>query len=393
MHNPTLTATLDILERLIAFDTTSRNSNLAMIEYIQTYLLQHDIHARLIFDANHNKANLFATIGPDQQAGICVSGHTDVVPTDGQNWTSDPYAMAIRNGKAYGRGTADMKGFIACVLAMVPEFANAALPVPLHLAFSYDEEVGCVGVRSLLASFEHESIRPLACIIGEPTRMQVAVAHKGKQSYRCKVHGKAGHSALPHLGVNAVEYAASLVAFIQKKSEQIRDSGLHNEAFIPPYSTLHTGKFRGGIALNVIPEYAEFDFEIRNIPEQKPEEIVSGIVDYAQNHLQPAMQRTHAGAGIHFDTQSAYPGLNGTGAQSLQTLCLQLSQQETTTTLSYGTEGGLFELAHIPAVVCGPGSIEQAHQADEFVELEQLKLCLQFLSGLCTHMCALLPQQ
>ena len=357
-----------------------------MIEYIQAYLLQHGIPSRLIFDADKNKANLFATIGPADQGGICVSGHTDVVPTDGQDWTSNPYALTLRDGKAYGRGTADMKGFIACVLAMLPEFASDALAIPLHLALSYDEEIGCVGVRGLLASFEHEPVRPLACIIGEPTLMQVAVAHKGKQSYRCKVHGKAGHSALPHLGVNAVEYAASLVAFIQNKAGQIRDSGLHNPAFVPPYSTLHTGKFRGGIALNVIPEYCEFDFEVRNIPEQKPEDIVNEVFDYAQYQLAPAMQQTHAAAGINFETLSAYPGLNGTGAQSLQQLCLQLSQKETTTTLSYGTEGGLFELAAIPAVVCGPGSIGQAHAADEYVELEQLALCLQFLRGLCQQM-------
>ncbi|MFC6518512.1 M20/M25/M40 family metallo-hydrolase [Undibacterium arcticum] len=216
MNPPNHVTALAILERLIAFDTTSRNSNLALIEFIRDYLLQHGVSSRLIFDESKSKANLYATIGPQDKAGICLSGHTDVVPVDGQHWASAPYTLTVRDGLAYGRGTADMKGFIACVLAMVPDFAARSLQVPLHLAFSYDEEVGCVGVRGLLAALEHEPWRPLACIIGEPTSMQVAVAHKGKQAYRCTVHGKAGHSALTHLGVNAVEYAANLVAFAKK---------------------------------------------------------------------------------------------------------------------------------------------------------------------------------
>jgi len=388
MNSPLPSRALAILERLIAFDTTSRHSNLALIEFIRDYLLQYDVTSKLIFDENKSKANLYATIGPGNKPGICLSGHTDVVPVDGQNWRSDPYALTLRDGQAYGRGTADMKGFIACVLAMVPEFVDKPLHIPLHLAFSYDEEIGCVGVRGLLAALEQEPVRPLACIIGEPTLMQVAVAHKGKQAYRCTVHGKAGHSALTHLGVNAVEYAANLVAFVQRKAEEMETCGAHNDAFVPPHTTLHTGRFRGGIALNIIPEYCEFDFEIRNLPEEDPQSIIDSIQSYAQDRLAPAMRAKHPDARVNFEKLSSYPGLQGQGAQPLQKLCCQLTQRTDTTTLSFGTEGGLFEAMDIPTVVCGPGSIEQAHQADEYVALEQLNLCLQFLGGLCEQMCA-----
>ena len=381
--NPTTApATRDLLAELIAFDTTSSRSNLDLIRWIEAYLAKHGVASSLTFNAEGTKANLYATIGPTDVPGICLSGHTDVVPTTGQPWTADPYTVVERDGKLFGRGTSDMKGFIACVLAAVPSFVAGVRDIPIHLAFSYDEEVGCVGVRGLLAALADAPVKPMAVIIGEPTLMHVARGHKGKQAYRVVVEGRAGHSALTHLGVNAIEYACDLIAFLRNKANSLRDDGPHDPAFEPAYTTIQTGKVSGGIAINVIPERCEFDFEIRYLPTDDVVAMIDEVSTFARETVEPQMRVVDPACGVHFQRISAYPGLQGRNAHGLQSFCCALTGFKDTITLSFGTEGGLFEAMDIPAIVCGPGSIEQAHRPDEFIALEQLARCDQFMQDL-----------
>jgi len=383
-----VSTTRDILAQLISFDTTSSRSNLDLIRWIEAYLAQHGVASSLTFNQEGTKANLYATIGPTGVAGICLSGHTDVVPTTGQPWTADPYTLVERDGKVFGRGTADMKGFIACVLAAVPAFVAGVREVPIHLAFSYDEEVGCVGVRGLLAALAKEPVKPLAVIIGEPTLMHVARGHKGKQAYRVVVEGRAGHSALTHLGVNAIEYACDLISFLRNKANTLRDEGPHDEAYEPAYSTIQTGKVSGGIAVNVIPERCEFDFEIRHLPSDDVVAMIDEVSAFARETVEPQMRAVDPACGVHFQRISAYPGLLGRGAHGLQSFCCGLTGIQQMITLSFGTEGGLFEAMDIPAIVCGPGSIEQAHRPDEWIELDQLARCDQFMQDLLAAVAA-----
>jgi acetylornithine deacetylase len=392
MTHALLDSTLDLLDSLIAFDTRSSESNLALIDFIQQYLKRHDVESSLVFDETGRKANLYATIGPKDRAGLCLSGHTDVVPADGQPWTVSPFEMTRGSDRVFGRGTADMKGFIAAVLASVPHFVRACREVPIHLAFSYDEEVGCRGVRGLLRELAAAPVKPLACIIGEPTSMQVAVAHKGKKAYRCCVKGLAGHSALTHLGVNAVDFAAELVTFLRRTQRDLRTHAALDHDFDPPYTTVHTGRLNGGIALNVIPDHAEVEFEIRNLPGDSADVIVQSITRYADNEIVGAMRETFAGSGIDWLQLVDYPALSDQAAASwLRELACAAAEREDVRTLAFGTEGGLFQSIGIPTVVCGPGSIEQGHKADEYVELDQLSKCLSFLGKLSMNLPAALP--
>ncbi|WP_213762824.1 acetylornithine deacetylase [Caballeronia sp. dw_19] len=392
MTHALLDSTLDLLDSLIAFDTRSSESNLALIDFIQQYLKRHDVESSLVFDETGRKANLYATIGPKDRAGLCLSGHTDVVPADGQPWTVPPFEMKRGSDRVFGRGTADMKGFIAAVLASVPHFVRACREVPIHLAFSYDEEVGCRGVRGLLRELAAAPVKPLACIIGEPTSMQVAVAHKGKKAYRCCVKGLAGHSALTHLGVNAVDFAAELVTFLRRTQRDLRTHAALDHDFDPPYTTVHTGRLNGGIALNVIPDHAEVEFEIRNLPGDSADVIVESITRYADNEIVGAMRETFAGSGIDWQQLVDYPALSDQAAASwLRELACAAAEREDVRTLAFGTEGGLFQSIGIPTVVCGPGSIEQGHKADEYVELDQLSKCLSFLGKLSMNLPAALP--
>ncbi|CAN7777933.1 acetylornithine deacetylase [Caballeronia sp. LjRoot34] len=392
MTHALLDSTLDLLDSLIAFDTRSSESNLALIDFIQQYLKRHDVESSLVFDETGRKANLYATIGPKDRAGLCLSGHTDVVPADGQPWTVPPFEMTRDSDRVFGRGTADMKGFIAAVLASVPHFVQACREVPIHLAFSYDEEVGCRGVRGLLRELAAAPVKPLACIIGEPTSMQVAVAHKGKKAYRCCVKGLAGHSALTHLGVNAVDFAAELVTFLRRTQRDLRTHAALDHDFDPPYTTVHTGRLNGGIALNVIPDHAEVEFEIRNLPGDSADVIVESITRYADNEIVGAMRETFAGSGIDWLQLVDYPALSDQAAASwLRELACAAAEREDVRTLAFGTEGGLFQSIGIPTVVCGPGSIEQGHKADEYVELDQLSKCLSFLGKLSMNLPAALP--
>jgi acetylornithine deacetylase len=383
MKHALLDNTLDLLNNLIAFDTRSSESNLKLIEYVQRYLEQQGVESSLVFDETGRKANLYATIGPKDVPGLCLSGHTDVVPAAGQPWTVPPFEMTRGSDRVFGRGTADMKGFIAAVLASVPHFVATCKEVPIHLAFSYDEEVGCRGVRGLLRELAAAPVKPLACIVGEPTSMQVAVAHKGKKAYRCCVKGLAGHSALTHLGVNAVDFAAELVTFLRRTQRDLRTKATLDHDFDPPYTTIHTGRFNGGIALNVIPDHAQVEFEIRNLPADNADAIVQIITQYADTELVGTMRETFAESGIDWEQLVDYPALSDQAAAGwLRELACAAAERYDVRTLAFGTEGGLFQSIGIPTVVCGPGSIEQGHKADEYVELEQLSKCLNFLGKL-----------
>ena len=376
----------DILARLIAFDTVSRNSNLALIKYIQDYLAGLGVDSELFFDEAGGKANLFATLGPRDRGGVCLPGHTDVVPVDGQNWSVPPFELSENDGRLYGRGTADMKGYIACVLAAVPAFLAQPLRVPLHLAFSYDEEVGCLGVRSLLADLERREHKPIACIIGEPTELKPVLGHKGKLAMRCQVHGAACHSAYAPQGVNAIEYAAKLINRLGEIGTRLAAPERHDPRFDPPYSTVQTGVIGGGRALNIVPAECQFDFEVRALPSDDPQQVAEQLRDYAETELLPKMRAVKAEADIRFSELSAYPALATDPQSEVAQLLARLSGSDEFSTVAFGTEGGLFDQAGIPTVVCGPGSMDQGHKPDEFVSVEQLAACDGMLGRLVEWM-------
>ncbi|MBV6827053.1 acetylornithine deacetylase [Pseudomonas sp. PD9R] len=364
-----------LLASLIGFDTTSRESNLQLIEFVRDYLNRHDVPCELIFNDTRSKANLFATLGPDDRPGIVLSGHTDVVPVDGQAWTVAPFALTEKDGKLYGRGTADMKGYIACVLAAVPKLLAAPLRMPVHIALSYDEEVGCLGVRSLLAELHQRTHTPLMCIIGEPTELKPVLGHKGKLAMRCDVHGAACHSAYAPQGVNAIEYAAQLISELGRIGSELRAPELHDRRFDPPFSTVQTGVISGGKALNIVPADCRFDFEIRALPAQDPRKVAEQLERYAEQEVLPRMRAVDAGSAIRFSELSAYPGLATDARSEAAQLLAQFCGSDEFTTVAFGTEGGLFDAIGIATVVCGPGSMDQGHKPDEFVSIEQLDAC------------------
>jgi len=372
----------DLLAALIAFDTTSRESNLQLIEFVRDYLARLDVPCELIFNEERSKANLFATLGPDDRPGIVLSGHTDVVPVDAQPWTVAPFELSEKDGKLYGRGTADMKGYIACVLAAVPELLAAPLRLPVHIALSYDEEVGCLGVRSLLAELERRPHKPLLCIIGEPTELKPVLGHKGKLAMRCDVHGAACHSAYAPQGVNAIEYAAELIGELGRIGSQLRAVHLQDPRFDPPFSTVQTGVISGGKALNIVPADCRFDFEVRALPSQDPREVAEQLEQYAEQQVLPRMRAVNEASSIRFSELSAYPGLATDPQSEAARLIAQFCGSNEFSTVAFGTEGGLFDAIGIPTVVCGPGSMDQGHKPDEFVSLEQLQGCDAMLQRL-----------
>ena len=376
-----------LLEQLIAFPTVSRDSNLDLIVFIRDYLVQHGVKAELFYNTERNKASLFATIGPTDRAGVAVSGHTDVVPTDGQAWTVDPFKLLERDGRLYGRGTADMKGFIACALAAVPHFTRASLNQPLHLAFSYDEEIGCLGVRPMLAELAQRPIKPGLCLIGEPTELKPVLGHKGKLAMRCCVKGAAAHSAYAPYGVNAIEYAARMIGKLGDIGAQLARPDLHDARFDPPFSTVQTGVIKGGRALNIVPAECEFDFEVRALPDYDARDVVSELQGFAHGELLPRMQAVKADTGIEFKELSAYPGLVTSRESEAARLLGWLSGSTDFGTVAYGTEGGLYTQSGIPSIVCGPGSMDQGHKPDEFVTVAQLADCDAMLMRLAQHLC------
>ena len=377
--------TLDMVRRLVGFDTTSRGSNLALIEFVRDHLDRYGVAGELVFDETGRKANLYATIGPADAGGIMLSGHTDVVPVDGQDWLSDPFAATARDGRLFGRGTADMKSFIAAVLALVPELVGRRLRMPIHLAFSYDEETGCRGVRRLIAALAARPDRPRLCIVGEPTMMQPVTGHKGKRSFHGRVTGFECHSALAHQGVNAVEAAAELVAVLKSMARRRRDAGPFDPDYEPPYTTIHTGMISGGTALNIVPKDCVFDFEFRLLPGEDPDAPLRELRAFADERLLPEMRAIRSEAAIDFDELSAFPGLDTAADAEITRLVMSLTGANATGKVSFGTEGGLFQQAGIPTIVCGPGSIEQAHKPNEFIDLDQIAQCEAFLRRLVDH--------
>ncbi|WP_110648641.1 acetylornithine deacetylase [Salinicola peritrichatus] len=377
-----------LLEKLIGFDTVSRESNLALIEFVRDYLASHGVNSELILNDEDSKANLWATIGPTDRGGIVLSGHTDVVPVDGQPWTVAPFEMSERDGKLYGRGTADMKGYLACVLAAVPAFAAAELKTPIHLAFSYDEEVGCLGVRSLISMLEDKPHRPIACIVGEPTELKPVLGHKGKLGVRCRVHGAPCHSAYAPEGVNAIENAAKLITKLTEIGERLADPSRHDERFYPPFSTVQTGVIEGGRALNIVPSECRFDWEVRSLPGFDAGEVEREMRGYAETELIPKMRAVVAETDIVFEPLQAYPGLTTAENSDVARLIATLAGRDDFGTVAYGTEGGLFHQAGIPTVVCGPGCMDQGHKPDEFIAIDQLERCDAMMLRLVGHLSA-----
>ncbi|VVN12008.1 acetylornithine deacetylase [Pseudomonas fluorescens] len=370
-----MSSSRDVLKALVAFDTTSRESNLQLIEFVRDYLASCDVPCELIYNQQRSKANLFATIGPTDKPGIVLSGHTDVVPVDGQPWTVPPFELTERDGKVYGRGTADMKGYIACVLALVPSLVSTSLRLPVHIALSYDEEVGCLGVRSLLAELEQRPVKPMLCIIGEPTELKPVLGHKGKLAIRCDIHGHACHSAYAPLGVNAIEYAAELIGELGRIGDRLKAPEHHDVRFDPPFSTVQTGMIGGGKALNIVPADCRFDFEIRALPSHDPNDVARDLKTYAEQHVLPRMRAVSDRSEIRFSELSAYPGLATDAHSEAAELIAAFCGSRAFGTVAFGTEGGLFDAAGIPTVVCGPGSMDQGHKPDEFVSLDQLNAC------------------
>ena len=381
---------VDWLGRLIAFDTVSRYSNLALIKDVQTYCEQLGLAVDLTFNEAQDKANLFVTVFAGKNAdivngGLVLSGHTDVVPVDGQDWTSDPFTATIRGDKLYGRGSCDMKGFIACalnlLLAAVKLSKAGKLNRPIHLALSFDEEVGCLGAPLILADLAARGITPDYCIVGEPTNMTMVVAHKGIAVYRCRVHGKSAHSSLTTQGVNAISYASKMVGFVDSLAEQISQRDDSDALFDVPYSTLSVGTIQGGTATNIVPNLCEFTFDYRNLPHMTQDDILAPIQAKIAE-LNTQMQARATDVGIELLQLEGVPAMTDNTNEELQRLVGALVEDDKRHKVAYATEGGQFTDAGIPTIICGPGSIEQAHKADEFVALSEIERCDTFLHKL-----------
>lgn len=377
---------LDLTKDLIAFDTTSRGSNLALIDFVQDIVESAGAICRRSYDETGKKANLFASFGPARDGGIVLSGHTDVVPVDGQEWSSDPFAAEVRGDNLYGRGACDMKGFVACALSLVPEIAKARLARPIHLAFSYDEEVGCVGVRGLLDDLKSASIKPALAIIGEPTLMKVVGAHKAGAVLHTHCHGKEGHSSKPHLGANAVMMAGEFVTLLESIGESLRADT--DPRFDPPFTTVQANMIEGGSAVNILGRHALVTWEYRCLPDRDTAKIVETAVTRADQEVLPKYKARAPEARLITELHASYPGLVMDENSEAVALAREVSGANAVEAVSYGTEAGHFQRAGISAVICGPGSIDQAHKADEFVALSELDKCKTFLHRVIVKACA-----
>ncbi len=377
-----MTTSIEYLAKLIAFPTVSCESNLDLISYIQDVLKKLGIASTLVHNEEHTKANLWATIGPADVAGVALSAHTDVVPVVGQYWTSDPFVLSRRDGNLYGRGSADMKGFIACCLAMAENAVLCPLKTPIHFAFSYDEEIGCIGVRRLLNILKTLPIRPRFCIVGEPTMLQVVTAHKGKLGYRVTAHGLEAHSSLAPIGVNAIYMVSDLIAEIRRIQADLAAHGVRDGDYEVAYTTLHVGKISGGVALNIVPNEANFDFEIRYLPQDDGEAIAARIREAAEK-VAVGFRSVYADARFTFSDLQSYPAMDTPVDSDVVNFVRALTGGNSTGKITFGTEGGLFQKElGIPAVVCGPGNIAVAHKPDEYVSEAQIALCDAMLARL-----------
>ena len=376
----------EMIEKLVSFDTTSRDSNLGLIHFVRDYLAEHGVDSALIHDETGEKANLFATVGPEIDGGVVLSGHTDVVPVDGQDWHSDPFDIVERDGRLYGRGTCDMKSFIAIALALLPEFQTRRLTAPIHFAFSYDEEVGCLGVDGIIRHIDGLTTRPRAVIVGEPTDMTVVNAHKSCYGMETVLTGLEAHSSATQSGVNTIFYAAELIGFIQALAEEMKTKADPESRFDPPYTTVHVGTIRGGTALNIIPKETKFVWEYRAVPADDGPEIRERVEAFAREKLLPKMRAVFPEADIITRQRSAIKGLAPQNGSPAESLVMALAGTNQTFAVSYGTEAGAFQHAGTPTVICGPGNIAQAHKPDEFIELSQVDACIAFMRRLGEHL-------
>ncbi|MBX8552502.1 acetylornithine deacetylase [Pseudomonas cichorii] len=374
---------LEILKRLIAFDTVSSESNMALIEYVRDLLASKGIESLIVKDETGKKANLFASTGPRAQPGVLLSGHTDVVPAAGQAWTMPPFEATVRDGRIYGRGTCDMKGFIALAIDAMLDAADMTLTRPLQLALSHDEEIGCVGVRRLLDVLHLAPLRPFLCVVGEPTLMQFAIGHKGKSSYRTYCRGQEAHSSLSPRAVNAIHLASDFIAELRKSQTLIEQQGSRDEGYDIPYSTVHIGRIDGGKALNIVPNLCTLEFEYRNLPGDDPDLLLAQLRERADVLVREAKQLSGV-ADIEIEIMNEYPALETHPSVEAVRLLHAFAEPGTQhIKVSYGTEGGLFAgRLNVPVVVCGPGSIEQAHKPDEFIEVSQMTAGERFLQSL-----------
>ncbi len=380
--SPPRLSTVEMLARLVGFDTTSRHSNLALIDFIRGWLDAHAVPYRVSYDATGGKANLHAIIGPVAAGGIALSGHVDTVPVDGQAWSSDPFALRRQDGKLFARGACDMKGFVAACLSAVPDLQARTLVRPVHLFITYDEEVGCFGAQRLIEDLAQSGLKPALCVVGEPSLMKPILAHKGKLDLRVRVRGRPGHSSEPDKGVNAVFAAAEAIAHIAAEARRIAREGPFEDGFDPPHTTVHVGTVRGGTILNIIPEQAEFVMEWRAIPGDDVHARLAALRAYVAATIEPAMHAVDPGTGFSYEVLADMPGMALPADHELATLVKHLTGSNSAGKVSYGTEGGYYQEAAIPTIICGPGDIAQAHKPDEFVTEAQLDACDVFLRRL-----------
>ena len=378
--------TTELLARLVSFDTTSRNSNLALIGFVREYLDAHRIPYRISSDMSGEKANIHAIIGPQVPGGVALSGHVDTVPVDGQAWSADPFTLRRSDGRLYARGAADMKGFVSACLAAVPEMKARKLARPLHLFISYDEEVGCHGAKRLIEDLDQSGLKPALCVVGEPSGMQPILAHKGKLNLRVAVRGMPGHSSEPGKGVNAIQAAGEAIAYVASEARRLAKEGPFEAGFDPPHTTIHVGTIQGGTILNIIPERCEFIMEWRVIPGDDANRHVERLRRFVAATIEPAMHAVNRSTGFEYDVLVEMPGLSLDPDHELTAIVKQLTGSNSTGKVSYGTEGGYYQGADIPTIVCGPGHIAQAHQPDEWIAQEQLDACDVFIRRLADRL-------
>jgi len=375
-------AAFDMIAKLVGFATVSRDSNLALIEYVSSYLAEHGVDSRLVPNAGNSKANLFATIGPMVEGGVVLSGHTDVVPVDGQPWASDPFSLTENNGRLYGRGTADMKSFYAIALALVPEMLERGLARPIHLALSYDEEIGCLGAPAMIERIAAELPAPRAVVVGEPTNMRIVTAHKSITGLETVVTGHEAHSSQTHRGVSAVMTAARLITFLEDMARENAARPASQTSFEPPYSTIHVGTVGGGTATNIISRECRFAWDMRCIPEDDPQTFLDRFDRYCRDETLPGMQAVAPGANIVTTLRCSVPALRPESDGQAEALVRTLTGYNSSDAVAYAAEGGQFQQAGFSTVLCGPGSIDQAHQPNEYIEKSQVHACADFMRRL-----------
>ena len=373
---------IEMIEKLVGFPTVSRDSNLDLIRFVRDYLAQYGVESHVVPNAEGTKGNLYATVGPSVEGGVVLSGHTDVVPVDGQPWDSDPFTVTERGGRLYGRGTCDMKSFSACGLALVPEMVAADLKRPIHFALSYDEEVGCQGAPSMIAELVEHLPAPRAVIVGEPSDMRLVNAHKGISGFETVVTGHEAHSSQTHRGVSAVMNAARLIHFLDEMARECASRPKPESGFVPPYTTIHVGMVRGGTAGNIISRECRFVWDLRNMPDDEPQTYLERFEAYCRDEVLPEMREVAPEADIVTRGHYRTPGLRAEPGSAADALVRALTGDNDTGVVSYGTEAGQFQEAGFSTIVCGPGSIDQAHQPNEFIELSQVDLCMKTLRRL-----------